>query len=146
MRCVCLCVCIQCSVCYATVCSVVVLGLAGGTGLGVRSSASQPNTENVLPAPSNIFSNTLHSFLTCTTTSAQTTLSPPLTRAAPQVAHKHSIVPLGFLLMCKMFYNAPFCCPCILGVKQLQRLQFLTYSSLQIFICIVCQQKSRKTF
>lgn len=94
-------------VCYGAFCSVVVLGLAGGTRLGVRSSASQPNAENVLPAPSNIFSNTLHSFLTCTTTSAQTTLSLSplrlLPRAAPQVVHKRSIVPLGFYLCIKSF-------------------------------------------
>lgn len=61
-------------VCDGTFCSAVVLGPAGGLRLGVCSDTSQPNTENVLPALTNIFSNTLHSFLTCTTTSAPTTL------------------------------------------------------------------------
>lgn len=72
---VCTCVCVhRVCVCDGTFCSVVVLDPAGGLGLGVCSDTSQPNTENVLPALANIFSNTLHSFLTCTTTSAPTTL------------------------------------------------------------------------
>lgn len=109
----CACVCIH-SVCYGAFCSVVVRGLAGGTGLGVRNRASQPSTENVLPALSNIFSNTLHSFLTRTTTSAQTTLfsSPPLTHAVPQVAHKHPTVPLG-LHLCVKILQCTFVASCV---------------------------------
>ena len=77
-----LCVHRRSGVCWAAFCSVVVLGRAGGTRLGVHSDTPQPNTENVLPALSNIFSNTLHSFLTCTTTSAQTALSLSLLHSA----------------------------------------------------------------
>lgn len=116
MCCVCVC---ACCVSYSAFCSVVVLGLAGGTGLGVRSDTSQPNTENVLPAPSNIFSNTLHSFLTRTTTSAHTTRSPFrlfLPRAAPQLVHKRSIVPLGFffgfLYLCINFFTMHLVAAC----------------------------------
>lgn len=136
-------------VCYGAFCSVVVLGLAGGTRLGVRSSASQPNAENVLPAPSNIFSNTLHSFLTCTTTSAQTTLSlssPPLTPCCSASCSQTLYCSFRFLLMHKKFYNAPCCCLCILGVKRPQELQFQdvneniisTYGGFKVYCHLHC--------
>lgn len=91
-------VCVYCG----TFCSVTEPGLDGGPRLGVCSDTFQPNTENVLPALANIFSNTLHSSLTCTTTSAKTTLLflPPPIQAALRVAHKCSIVPLGFFHLC----------------------------------------------
>lgn len=66
------------------------------------NNASQPNAENVLPVSSNIISNTVHSFLTCTTTSAQTTHSLCPTPAALQVVHTYSIVPLWFYLCIKI--------------------------------------------
>lgn len=71
--CVSMCACSM-RVCYGAFCSVVVLGLAGESRLGIYCSTCQPNIGNVLPVLTHIFSNTLHSFLTCTATSAQTTL------------------------------------------------------------------------
>ena len=84
-------------------------------------------------------------------------LSPPLTHAALQVAYQHSVVPLGFYFCIKVFfiffffYNAPFCCLCILGVKQFHESQFQGLNEkndirwfqglLQIVICVVSQQK-----
>lgn len=70
--CVSVCAC-SLRVSYGAFCSVV-LGLAGESRLGVSCSTCRPNIGNVLPVLTNIFSNTLHSFLTCTATSAQTAL------------------------------------------------------------------------
>ncbi len=71
-----------------------------------------------------------------------------LPRAAPQVVHKHSIVPLGFLLMHKNVYNAPCCCLCILcshvsySSRVCMKIWFLhTVVSRFIAIYIVPQQK-----
>lgn len=128
--CVCLCVQTVC-VCYCAFCSTVVLDLAGGKRLGVCNNASQPNMENVLPASSNIFSNTLHSFLTCTTTSARTTLphSLCLTPAALQVfshTHSHTLslyCSFMVLFMHKNFTMHLFAACVFLGVTQQQDLQ-----------------------
>lgn len=116
------CVCAQAdTVCYEAFCSIVVLGPVGGTRLGVRNGASQPNTENVLPALSNIFSNTLHSFSTCTTTSARTTLRLSVSYPCCSTSCSQKLYcSCKFWLMRKdFFYSAPSCCLWILRVRQL---------------------------